>query len=520
MTDQKRYDRQLRLWGEVGQARLEETRLLVIGSDCVATESLKSIILPGVGHVTIADDHVIDELDLETNFFVEVADEGKLRGEITLKNLVELNDRVTGEFKNMSFEQVLADKEFVNSFDIILCSNQVHENVVQLTDVTKNIIIEVTTNGFYGLVKTYFDSHVIFNIGDENMKMDLRIMNPFPRLQEYFDSIKINELTKDQHSHVPFPVILYTALGEWRKQHNTTGVPKGSEQQNQLRAIIKGMTKSLFLEENFGEAYSNVSYAYSEMSGNVSTLIADERATKSLKGMRAVDIEFWTFIHAVKMFMEKHGRRPIDSTLKDMICGNEYFTSLQKVFNDQLTEDATELLTFIENKMKEDGTTDVVKFDLEMVKRHCKTLRNMHFYDGVNGHENQMWEGNEWMLEAVDEEEKPLEDHLLNDLSAFLAVFKFYAKNKRYPCGEGDVNELFAFTKEVMTEKGLVGVEPQMKYVEEMCRFGGVQIHSSNAVIGSFIGQTVVHFAIHQFAGLNNTFFWDTQSCMRLAGKY
>lgn len=51
-TDDK-YDRQLRLWGREGQRRLGSARLLVLGSSATATETLKNLVLPGVGSFTI-----------------------------------------------------------------------------------------------------------------------------------------------------------------------------------------------------------------------------------------------------------------------------------------------------------------------------------------------------------------------------------------------------------------------------------------------------------------------------------
>ena len=69
-----------------------------------------------------------------------------------------------------------------------------------------------------------------------------------------------------------------------------------------------------------------VSYLWIKLRGNIDRLIADERATQSPKGLTKDEVEFWTFIHSVKVFNEKHGRTPINSKLEDMICGNEEFT--------------------------------------------------------------------------------------------------------------------------------------------------------------------------------------------------
>ena len=45
---QKRYDRQLRLWGEHGQAAMEECSICLLNGSATGTETLKNLVLPGV----------------------------------------------------------------------------------------------------------------------------------------------------------------------------------------------------------------------------------------------------------------------------------------------------------------------------------------------------------------------------------------------------------------------------------------------------------------------------------------
>ena len=57
-TDDK-YDRQLRLWGAHVQKLLGSSHIIVIGSSSAGTETLKNLVLPGVGKFTIVDDHKV-----------------------------------------------------------------------------------------------------------------------------------------------------------------------------------------------------------------------------------------------------------------------------------------------------------------------------------------------------------------------------------------------------------------------------------------------------------------------------
>ena len=85
-----------------------------------------------------------------------------------MKNILELNDRVTGEFVNKSLEEVVNDKEFMKTFNMIVCSNHIHEEVVKLSCEIEFPVFEVATNGYFGYVTAYFKSHVIFDIGSDD----------------------------------------------------------------------------------------------------------------------------------------------------------------------------------------------------------------------------------------------------------------------------------------------------------------------------------------------------------------
>ena len=47
---QKRYDRQLRLWGEHGQEAMEECSACLLNASACGSETLKNLVLPGAHH--------------------------------------------------------------------------------------------------------------------------------------------------------------------------------------------------------------------------------------------------------------------------------------------------------------------------------------------------------------------------------------------------------------------------------------------------------------------------------------
>lgn len=46
-TQQRRYDRQIRLWGEEGQMALGATNICLLNASATGTETLKNLVLPG-----------------------------------------------------------------------------------------------------------------------------------------------------------------------------------------------------------------------------------------------------------------------------------------------------------------------------------------------------------------------------------------------------------------------------------------------------------------------------------------
>jgi len=56
MATTDKYDRQLRLWGSSGQRALGSTLVVLLGSSACGTETLKNLVLPGVGSFLVVDD--------------------------------------------------------------------------------------------------------------------------------------------------------------------------------------------------------------------------------------------------------------------------------------------------------------------------------------------------------------------------------------------------------------------------------------------------------------------------------
>lgn len=86
MATNDKYDRQIRIWGAEGQARLNKSKILCLGLSSAGTETLKNLVLPGFGFITIVTDQVVQERDFGRNFFVEPESLGNPLGEVKLSS--------------------------------------------------------------------------------------------------------------------------------------------------------------------------------------------------------------------------------------------------------------------------------------------------------------------------------------------------------------------------------------------------------------------------------------------------
>jgi NEDD8-activating enzyme E1 regulatory subunit len=133
-SKQIQYDRQLRLWGDHGQKALEAARVCLIGANALATEILKSLVLPGIGSFTIIDDQLVTSADCGSNFFVHPSTIGQPRARITCELLAQLNPDVHGRYIDKpSIDDLLKQNTFdFSQFDVVIAANVLRKTCTNL----------------------------------------------------------------------------------------------------------------------------------------------------------------------------------------------------------------------------------------------------------------------------------------------------------------------------------------------------------------------------------------------------
>lgn len=79
---------------------------------------------------------------------------------------------------------------------------------------------------------------------------------PFAELLEYSKTFDLPNLPLEDHSHVPYVVLLVQAIEQYRAQ-NDGKEPKSFAEKNSFKDFIKSLAKDYGKELNFKEAITN-----------------------------------------------------------------------------------------------------------------------------------------------------------------------------------------------------------------------------------------------------------------------
>ncbi|KAG5872635.1 hypothetical protein JTB14_003723 [Gonioctena quinquepunctata] len=222
----KKYDRQIRLWGDHGQKLLENSKVCLINANALGTELLKSLVLPGIGSFTIVDGEKITEEDIGSNFFLDSDSIGLSRAQVATQCLLELNPDVRGDYIDESPEHVMSHtQDFFNKFTVVVATALPEKVLIPLS---KHLwdsevpLIVCRSIGFLGYIRLQVKEHTIIEAHPDSENPDLRLLTPWPALKEYLDGIDVAVLDQKTRSHTPAIVILYYYLNKYKEYHGGT----------------------------------------------------------------------------------------------------------------------------------------------------------------------------------------------------------------------------------------------------------------------------------------------------------
>ena len=153
MATDNKYDRQLRLWGAQGQKALSEAHVLLLGAGPAGTETLKNLVLPGVGRFTVVDGEKVEERDTGNNFFVRKSDVGRPRAAATAELLAELNPDVRGAHRVARVSDLVSkEPQFIRQHTLVVAAQVDPQTLQQLGELCWAANLPLVVCRTYGLL--------------------------------------------------------------------------------------------------------------------------------------------------------------------------------------------------------------------------------------------------------------------------------------------------------------------------------------------------------------------------------
>ena len=484
MNLKEKYDRQIRLWGVEGQKEIQNSIIFCLGSDVIATEFLKNLVLHAVGNIVIVDDAIVTEFDVGINFFVENSFIGQKRAEVVCKLLHEMNPDPSIEFiiKNPFDLSVLEDSRCNKSAIIVTTGNISNKILNEISNIvrSKNIRqIHIQTLGFFGAFYIDGNQHHFYEGGVENKDPnDLRIHKPFPELLEYFESFNLDSLEDIEHAHLPYPIILYHAR---KRLLNKEGINKISSLNKKLLIEeIKLMMRSDD-EQSCLDAIENCSLAYDIQYPPINISEAFQICDQFNE-----NDSFWNVIKECRKFYELNGFIPHHGNIPDIESYPKYFKKLKEIYR---------------NKSENDWN---------QIKNNCKNID----INIINRLQKNLWRSGGILYKSIKEliQIEPNINLIFDENSKYLAIIqnlficiREFKELFNREIKIDDENELL----NLMKNHNYNNIEEIIPFIEEICKYEGNVYPSVAATLSSLAAQEITKLIIYQASPIKGFLIYD-----------
>jgi len=512
----KRYDRQLRLWGDHGQTSLERANICLVNASAIGTEILKSLVLPGLGNFTILDAGLITGEDVGCNFFLTGDSVGKSRGEVATRLLLEMNHEVRGESRQETVEQVLdSEPDYLQNFSLVIacgCSDKTLSLLSSKLEILKIPLLVVRTSGFFGYIRLQLSEHVIVETHPDNIAPDLRLDAPWPQLSDWLNSeaAKMETMSLKDHSHTPYPVIIYKILQKWLENNNGNHPANYKEKKLFKEELAKDIRKREDNpeidedEENFEEAAKAVNTVLVKTSIPDSTkcLIEDQQAIN----ISSESSNFWILVHALRDFVAREQRLPVSGVVPDMFSDSERYIKLQNIFKDKANQDAENIHRKVQQVLESLGRSSDSISDVE-IRRFCRESRYLRVLRGASLGKEFKSSNLSQLLE--DPESDVLYYLVLRAVDQYMSQFNNNPGLTESDI-ELDIGRLKTISSAMLTQMGLGSSAQGLdEHIHEICRYGGAELHSVSAFLGGVAAHECIKLITGQYVPMDNMVIYN-----------
>ncbi|KAL3635429.1 NEDD8-activating enzyme E1 regulatory subunit axr1 [Castilleja foliolosa] len=506
-----KYDRQLRIWGEQGQTALEKSSICLLNCGPTGSETLKNLVLGGVGSVTIVDGSKVELGDLGNNFMVDESSVGQSKAKTVCAFLEELNDAVKAKFIEEYPEKLIdSSPSFFSQFTLIIATQLVEHSMVKLDKICRDanvMLIFARSYGLTGFVRISVKEHAVIESKPDHFLDDLRLNNPWPELRRFAESTDLNTSDPVIHKHTPYVIILIKMADDWAKAHDGN-LPSTREEKKVFKDLIKAkMTASD--EDNYKEAIEASFKVFSPqgISPELQKIISD-----SCGEVNSNSSDFWVLVAALKEFIanEGGGEAPLEGAIPDMTSSTELYVYLQKIYQAKAEADFLVVETYAREILKKIGR-DPDSISKLTIKTFCKNARKLKVcrYRPIE---------DEYNSPAQLELQKYLSDEDYSIAVGFYillrAADRFAANYNSFPGqfdGEmdEDISRMKTTAVALLNDLGCNGSNLTEDLINEMCRYGASELHAVAAFIGGIASQEAIKLITKQFVPMSGTFIFN-----------
>ncbi|XP_051125849.1 NEDD8-activating enzyme E1 regulatory subunit AXR1-like [Andrographis paniculata] len=506
-----KYDRQLRIWGEQGQASLEKSSICLLNCGPTGSETLKNLVLGGVGSITVVDGSKVEIGDLGNNFMVDESSVGQSMAKTVCAFLQELNDAVKAKFIEEYPERLIdSNPAFFSQFTLVVATQLVENSMLKLDRICREanvMLVFARSYGLTGFVRISVKEHPVIEAKPDHFLDDLRLNNPWPELRRFAETIDLDTTDPVIHKHTPYVIILIKMAEEWAKTHEGN-LPSTREDKKTFKDLIKGKMIASD-EDNYKEAIEASFKVFSPrgISPSLQQILNDRCAD-----VNSDSSDFWVLVAALKEFIanEGGGEAPLEGAIPDMTSSTELYINLQRIYQAKAEADIHSMENYARKILQKIGR-DTDSIPKATIKSFCKNARKLKVcrYRPLE---------EEYNSPVQPELQKYLTDEDYSTAVGFYvllrAVDRFAANYNSFPGQfEGEMDEEISRLKttavSVLNDLGCNGSTLTEDLINEMCRYGAAELHAVAALIGAIASQEVIKLMTRQFVPMSGTFIFN-----------
>ncbi|KAF8312541.1 hypothetical protein DL93DRAFT_2082152 [Clavulina sp. PMI_390] len=237
------YDRQIRLWGVEAQQRMRNSAVLVINLKGLATETIKNIVLAGIGKLILLDQETVTEEDLGAGFFFTDENVGMNRATAARDRVQDLNPRVVVETVTAPVLGTKALDEIIGAVDLVCVTDMSIQDTTRINEACAALGKKFYCGCTYGMMGYVFcdlGRHEFIEKDKTDPEKNVKRVFQYPRLIDALQHTWQGLNKRETKILNPAAVFSIFALLEFQGSHQGE-LPNGPSHADELELLANSL---------------------------------------------------------------------------------------------------------------------------------------------------------------------------------------------------------------------------------------------------------------------------------------